>query len=304
MAEADTSSGRFWDILGKIATIFGIVPVFVAWWYGETFAAKLFAIYITMLNLTLILHVAYLHREGRYRYAAAVTYIHGINHKIRDYTTALSLKLKSTGLENSDLTEPYGIQMHVLLDQVAAAFTEITGKRCSACVKELRSDLTLKTISRDTQSINERPIHQPPHPLNKDTPCLEVFYQPKKFVRYYICRHVPRAWRNKKFKSASIDPNDKPPAVRKIWFLYYCKYWPLKFKSCLVVPIRYVALKEGSSKNSAHCWGFLCIDSEETRVFRHEHWRMAAAFADILYVYSFQIDAILNSGTIKAAPQK
>jgi hypothetical protein len=295
---------RFWDFLNKIAILCGIIPIFVTAVATQPWLPRIYAFYVCGLNCSLVCYVAYVHRRKHYRYAQVVPFIHNLNHAIRDRVVALQKKAAAGKLSSEDCDELSSERIKTLLDCVSIAFTRLCGVQCSVCIKQLQPNRELLVIARDSQSAVGRPIGIPAHSIDDDTPCQKL-YSPDEPTSYYLCNDVVGLWKRdpQLFRSPSFKTyGAKPPDVVEICGIRWAKHWPLRFKSCMVFPIRYTPLPDRSGSTPPHkvpgdYWGFLCIDSEHKDVFDKASWTVGAACADALYLYSSSTYAILDAET-------
>lgn len=293
---------RFWGFLNKIAIIAGIAPILVSSLISQPKLPLIYAIYICGLNLSLIGYVAYMHREKKHRYADIVQFLHRLNHAIRDKVVSLQIKQQKKTLQFSEYKDALeGASLSFLLDQVAQAYSRLNGVRCSVCIKEYLPDRKLRVIARDSQSAVDRPLQAVPHSIDDDTPCLKL-YDPAEPTRHYLCNDVIKAWKSQEYRSPSFQVySEKKPDVAEYGPFCLIKHWPLKYRSCLVLPIRYTPTEISGSNPPVRVapkyWGFLCIDSTHRGVFQKDSWEVAAMCADALYFYNSSINAIIESET-------
>lgn len=290
---------KVWATLAKTADVAGVlaflsisfsIPVF----FPADRVAQIYAYFMCGLNVCLILYIATISVRKRHRYADAIQHTHFVNHNIRDWLCRLR-RMDAAGSRPPDFGSDYHANTAKLLDQIADAFTQITGKRCAVCIKEMRPsmervpDAWLSVVHRDPLSQQTRGVCDginPPHQINHDTPC-HVIFTASHPDSTYLCNNVIAEWADGRYSSAAFHraPYNQPK-VTSFGSIRFARNWPLRYSSCLVAPIRCQTPSANGGKPGWDYWGFLCIDCPSRNVFdRETAWLLAGTFADVLYVY-------------------
>lgn len=277
------------EVLEKFAAILGVLAFFsVPYFFSHDSLLLVYQLYLCAINTGLIAYLAYVHRHKYRRYITIGDYLHFVNHNVRDWLYLLKKRTEAKALRDDDFGPDFRRNTVAMLDQIANAFSQLTGVRCSVCIKELRPQRKLKVVYRDALSDQTRSVRPEPepHPLERDTPCCALY---ETSIRHYGCNDVVKAWDDENFDSPSFDLHATKPKLTRLMGLRFVWQWPLKFRSCLVVPIRYTNCTNpplANGKGEWNYWGFLCIDSNHRNVFDYERmWPLAAAFADVIYIY-------------------
>ncbi|MES2739178.1 MAG: hypothetical protein V4672_22890 [Verrucomicrobiota bacterium] len=291
----------FWDIIGKVSGVLGIVSFFVSpFFIPQGYLPLVYAIYLCLTNAALVFYLFYVHRTKRHRYADIVEQFHFVNHTIRDWLHTLQHRLEHKQLRGEDFEAEFVKSVVSQLDQIANAFSHICGKRCAVCIKELLPGRQLKVAYRDSASkLRRGKYNNKPHPIEEDTPCHSL-YEPKEPTNHYLCNDVITEWDENRYNSPTFKNFANPKLIR-IGNFRFPRYWPLHYRSCLVVPIRFATCDLPPASGSTgqwNYWGFLCIDCGSRNVFdRSLNWLVAGTFADIMYVYFSATFAILDKFT-------
>lgn len=292
----------FWDIIGKLSGLLALISFFsVPYFIPKDKLSFVYAGYLCVVNISLVVYLLYLHRHKKHRYADIVEQFHFVNHSIRDWLHSLQGRVSSKTLRSDDLGADFDAQTIKLLDHIANAFSHICGKRCAVCIKEFLPERKLNVAYRDSGSRVKRGLHNtPPHAIEEDTPCYTL-YAPKQPTNYYLCNDVIARWDDDEYDSPTFRRFTEKPKLLRIGRFYFPIYWPLHYRSCLVVPIRYATCDMPPSAGSAHkwdYWGFLCIDCPSRNVFvQSVNWLVAATFADVMFIYFSRTFDILDKFT-------
>ncbi len=287
----------FSSIIGLVASPFfspnNTIPLF-------------YNIFLISLITLLLVYIFLKEKRKLNRYAQSVYYIHYVNHILRDYLAELHINVQDeidVGFDKIDNI------LQDVVSAIATCYSILTGKKCRCTIKELKDDLYIITIIRDNISkisarINDDQQDTIKHSLNENTDFYNLWYAINGCSRYYLSNNLVREWKNRRYKNSSFKVYDEPEVLSI--FGYQVAKWTLPYKSTLVLPIRYVSQfnpphnkeeKERSKRkhNNWNVWGFLCIDSNSRNVFDAEFApELGAAFADLLYIFYSQIDALLD----------
>jgi hypothetical protein len=227
------------------------------------------------------------------RFLPVAFYLHFVNHVIRDYVTQLL---------NKDASVPQlAPTIALFVDAVAECFSVITGHRCRCCIKAatvkdnseavkskrkksktVSQKVVAKVICRDSKTRDLQRMMQNDvereHILSENTDFTQIW---DKDERVYVCGDIPKAYANDEYINSSIDRSKVKINNRKV------TEWHLPYKSTLVVPIRSNFLfPKTKTGNCYECWGFLCVDSDETHVFDNPCLvELAGSFADLFFQF-------------------
>ncbi|MEQ8734707.1 MAG: hypothetical protein RIC29_07270 [Rhodospirillaceae bacterium] len=277
------------SIVGTLASVSALTLVFlnVDEWSNSTkdiiFISYLFSIIVFLIAYILIKEHKKLHR-----YAQAAFHCHYINHVIRDYLSDLRLG------RQCDLK----VNLIEILDSVSTCFSILTGRRCRASIKEVKSDLTIVTVSRDQLSPNISNLSVV-HELDENTDFHDIWYGVGGRIRYFLGNNLPTLWRDDQYKNTSFEIYGKPDKFNLLGFSFV-RHWNLPYKSTLVWPIRYIPdyqhwppPKPGLSHTNStvpddrdvpHILGFLCIDCVSASAFDDVYCpELGGSYADALY---------------------
>lgn len=238
---------------------------------------------ICVLLLVIFLFTYHFIRElsNEHRHAQAVIYLHYINHVYRDFH----------GEQPRPRLDDAKSFIEDVLNQISSCFTLVTGKACRVCLKELRSDLTLTTPFRCSRSQKTQPANdEQQHRLDQNTDFYNLWHAIEGCIRFYYSNDLPYDYRIRKYENSSFEKQGLPK-VRSVLGFSWISYWPLPYRSTLVLPIRYLKSFKpppvGSTKPTPgwNFWGFLCVDCNSRRVF-HDRLspELGLAFADLLWV--------------------
>lgn len=156
-----------------------------------------------------------------------------------------------------------------LCDSLVEVFTLLTNSPCSACIKIFKASspnvLVFETLCRDKSVSRERTLNDIrskeqniSHALDKNTAFSKAFHSNK---RYFLSNRLPFL---DGYDNTSFNLYGRPKGLNPITRM---RYWPLPYKSAIVVPITPAKI---TSTNS-DLIGFLCIDSPKMGVFRAEY---------------------------------
>lgn len=285
----------------RLAAVITIASFFtVPYLFSQGHLMLVYQVYLCLLNGILVVYIYFIFKNKRYRYAIIPEFFHFVNHNARDWLYLLHKRAQRNELRDDDFGTDFTKNTTEILDQIANAFSHLTGARCAVCIKQLGPNREVRVVFRDSLSAQKRKVTPPPaaHDIEKDTPCWSVYAKPKP-QRWYGSNNVPRDWYKQRFKSASFEHFEQEPRVAPFFGYHRPISWPLEFRSCLVVPIRYASCSTPpatSDDGEWNYWGFLCIDSRHRNVFDFDRmWPLAAGFADVLFIYFSRTFDILEN---------
>lgn len=250
--------------LASILTI--VVSIASALGYAfdaTTYASLIYSIAILAMLILCIIYIVYREVTAKHRFSEYVYYSHYVNHVTRDYMNI------SSG--DSDL-ESF---MSNVCDKIAECFSVTTAKKCFCVIKAIKNDEYGNLLVYEKYSDRAADTDKNPTKLDDWTSLSSIFHNHN--PRYYLCDDVAGAHKLHKYKSPKLRDYEYNASR---WFR---SGWPLKFRSTLVLPIRYGAGVDQDT--SPDYFGFLCIDCGSRKAFDHRyHPEMAAAFADLIYM--------------------
>lgn len=274
------------------------------------------SIALVLLVTSLLIHTYLNDRRKLHRYAQSTLYMHYVNHIIRDSLSAM---------EDNNFSDTKTM-LDEIVNSISNCFNLLTGKQCRCCIKELKDDLTVKTVVRDNISRKREHLcamqDREGHGLDDNTDFYNLWYSLHGCSRYFYCDNLINLWKTKQYKNSSFKILGKPRVKTYCGFMTFVADWKLPYKSTIVLPIRYFSEfsppttqpnEDSSPKQKADYphwkfWGFLCIDCNSRKIFDSEFSpELGGAFADILYIYLTQTKILLdkaNSGIIKSDVQK
>jgi hypothetical protein len=307
-SKPDLRQRNLWDFfnIGLIASIVTIVSALVGGLVSFFYSNYLVPSYVIFCISTVILACFYCYQSIKYcnnskelykqvidyceqcngvRFLPVAFYLHFTNHIVRDCVAKL--------LKKDDNVPQIGQTAELFVDAVAECFSVITGHRCRCCIKgAIVKDegqntkvkkkkiaprkVVAKALYRDTKTRTLQYIVQKEHVLSDNTDFAQIW---DKNEHVYVCNDIPKAYANDEYINSSIDKSKVKIVNGEV------TGWHLPYKSTLVVPIRSNFLfPKTNTEDSYECWGFLCIDSNETHVFNnHCLVELAGSFADLLF---------------------
>jgi len=244
-------------------------------------------VYLTFLSILVLVVLSYsyyLSRKKLHRYAQSVIFSHYASHIIRDALHAT----RTTKIEDTTIK---------VLNAVATCFSIITGKKCRACVIELKENYELKVMARDDISnISDKKVDKK-HYLDDNTDFKDLWYAKNGCSRYFLSNNLPSLWHEQKYKNSSFAQVGEPK-IKTILGYTHIYNWKLPYKSALVLPIRYISsfappINQNTKPQDPNWdyWGFLCIDCGSRNVFDDLYIpELGGAFADGLYTLYSQYE--------------
>jgi hypothetical protein len=193
---------------------------------------------------------------------------------------------------------------------IANCFSILTGKVCSCFLEEMkltqdRQKVEVVTALHDplandmTASIEN--AEQVKHYIDDNTAFKNLWYSINGCSRYYLNNDIKKSWKLQKYNDSyfKLEKIGKPRSITFFGF-HKITYWPLNYKSCLILPIRFVGNKKPPSSNLLEAdysnnkdwnfWGFICIYCNSRNVFNDRYApELGGAFADLLYIYLSQL---------------
>lgn len=214
-------------------------------------------------------------------------------------------------MENNNFSDTE-IVLQKIVDSISNCYSLLTGKQCRCTVKELKDDLSVRTVVRDTLSKNRMHLCQiqdkAEHHLDENTDFYNLWYSLYGCSRYFYCDNLINFYKTSKYKNSSFKILGKPEIIPILRFFSFVRKWRLPYKSTIVLPIRYFSefkppekpdkkLQNPQKQDYPHWkfWGFLCIDCNSRKIFDNEFSpELGAAFSDILYIYLAQTNILLD----------
>ena len=275
-------------LAGALASVAAVVFLFYSFDKLSSDIKSIFAMsYLFCIIVFLVSYLMIITQSRLYRYSQAVFHMHFVNHAIRDYLAALSVGKEDVNLK---------VALNQILDSIAACYSILAGRTCRVTIKELTPSLDVKTVARDTISASSAAgTSQIEHPLEKNTDFKNLWYCLDGASRYFHSNNLLRDWKAHKYLNTSFNIHGDPEVLNFFGMSMVTK-WRLPYKSAMVFPIRYVhdwtrwPLLPGVESRIVQdgppdVWGFLCVDSASTGVFKLPHAaEVGGAFADALYI--------------------
>lgn len=300
----DLVSYDFWLLTGRIsalASIFGfcfvIYPKLInsneALW-GVIFIG-ICLVFFFIDNFFYKKEIGILSRQAKY--SNAISYlnsgfapIHDLLRKAKNNFRDISWEEKDHAFEN-------------LCNNLVKAYTNITGNSCSVCIKVFEPDENIKsmnknphlikvmTINRDSESKEKRNFEKAKelnHYVAWNTDFFQIFENIGSLDgERFFCNELPYL---SEYYNTSFPLYDKnltykgfPSNMSKKDKL---KYWPLPYKSTVVVPI---CPHSGKTATLDETIGFLCVDSFKMNAFDKNHdYNILIGVADGIYYPLYQ----------------
>ena len=160
------------------------------------------------------------------------------------------------------------------MDELAKAFSIVTGTSCRACVKmiEISEDIDIKKIK--TEDIKVKTFCRTTgvktgedlHPIAYNTDFSELFNRPDK--RWFFGNDLPKLQQTQDYKNSADG-------------------WKERYRSTIVWPIRDY---DPQNTESPQLLGFLCVDSRSLTPFSEDFdYPLGAMVADVLRKYLLQV---------------
>lgn len=291
-----TGARDYFVLASAVASVISLIILFIS---SPDIKDQVLTVYIIALLTVCILYIFFRETRKRHRFSSSITYLHFVNHSVRDYLSLLSRGRKV----------PISVVLTEILDVIAANYSIVTGKPCRASIKDLNKNFEVLTTSRDSISrIHNLPNSGVRHKLSENTDFDELWYGKNGHVRTFIENDLLSRYRRGEYKNSSFKTYGEPvcnPVSNKII------KWTLPYRSTIVWPIRFIenydewpprnkkkhkkSIIQGSDSDP-HFWGFLCIDCESRNIFDEFYaLELGSAYADVLYILLTQSKEIANS---------
>ena len=286
---------RIFNLVGAAASIIALLFVFFSIDKISNDTKMIFALtYQFLIIVFLVGYLLVVTQRRLYRYAQAVFHLHLVNHVVRDHLAAL--ELGKTGSELSD-------SVAQILDSIAACYSILTGQACRVSLKEITTDFQINTVRRDALSAASVAARgNVPHSLEGNTDFYNLWYSLDGCSRYFHSNNLTKDWKARKYENTSFNVYGVPE-IKSFFGITWVSGWKLPYKSTMVFPIRYVHdstkwpilpgnVEATSLDEMPQVWGFLCVDTASTSVFKLPHAaEVGGAFADSLYVlFTFSLE--------------
>jgi hypothetical protein len=267
------SSGKWFNLAANAASVFGlVVTLFVALRWDAT---ALLLIYVCGLSASLLWR--YVRQERWARYAEVQSVLERVYKHVDDSTDYL---LFADNLAASTQS------LKASLDEMANAFTLVTGAPCRVCIVETYLDSgpsgsgTLDWYARVLwRSHVDRAEPGDPHLVSKNTDFLATMstalpYFSNDLIRAYWDRHYD----NSKWTESAVRSGD------------------VEYFSAIVLP---VTIEAHELTQAPRVIGFVCVDSRRRRAFeKYADVAMGACYAHAVYpVMRKMLDAGQLPGT-------
>ncbi len=297
---------KIYTIIGTTASLLAIFLGFVFGREGKIFSEYVFEIFLCIIVLLLIGYIYIRERLKLHRYAETVYFVHFVNHLIRD-TLAYIQNNKPQDIDN---------RIQEILFAIATSFSILTGKTCTCVLEEMRptNNGSFEVVSVNKDFLADDVIDRMSkrdnfkHYIDDNTDFKNLWYSINGCSRYYLCNNVRKEWKARKYQHSYFKIKDvgEPELVTFLGLFSFVTRWPLNFRSCLILPIRFIGDAEppvsGSNSgkstngNGWDFWGFLCIYCNSTKVFNHRYGpELGLSFADLLYVFLNQLKKQISS---------
>lgn len=287
---------RIVEVFGALASILSLTLGFYVWNELERDEKYIYSLgYFLFIILILLIYILIRELNKTHRYSESVFYMHFVNHVIRDY---ISEKDKGSTKRRQEVLAD-------ILDAIAACFSVVKAKYCSASVWELVDSegfphkFLVQPIARDglAQRVNYSAPADVEFLLESNTEFRDIWYGTNNCIRYYLEGDISKAYRQRRFESSRLEYIKSQNGIA---FLLHKKagFWPLPYKSTIVAPIRCfnnysswfdpretAQRQKGTADDENHFWGFLKIECSSSNVFDTTHApEVLGAFADALYI--------------------
>ena len=291
------------QICAGIASIVGIVAAPQIW--PNDIVAIIYAFFVGLLLFLSLGYIYLIHSRKLHRYAQAAAHWHHVNHKVRDDLAILANLAKKNELSKEIVRTRVSNTVNDILYAISACFSIITSAHCSVCIKEITEDkgvMYVKTFERDPIARENRERFdnsRQRHPLEENTDYNVLWYCEPGYHKNFICNDLKRRWKVGEYKNTSFNLYGKRPKRDTVLGFTVTRNWNLPYRSAFVIPIRYVEPKvdppPNIDKDKWYYYGFLCIDCNSTKVFDKRRCPdVGGAFADILFIYFWQVDRMLD----------
>lgn len=224
-----------------------------------------------LLIILFLLLAGFIYREftsGRkYRIAHSISYLHNAIHIIRDSWQKIFPERDGKKDLDKENAKEY---IQKSLDEFEKFFSTVTGSPCRTCIKTIVDFSTLKveTFARSTSStrisVNKDTADDN---VNNNSEFYELLANKKRFW------HVDDVDSEKNYQNSHLEINSKKKKSKQ-----------LGYKTTFTWPIR--KIKHGLSGNDdkLEIYGFLCVDSKVSGVFKERYdFDSGALIADFYY---------------------
>ena len=282
------SLDRIFSYLGTLATVIALIasPLIIE---DPSHVSYIYLIFLSILVIVLIAHAVMVEKRKLHRYAQTVLHTHFAQHVVRD---------SISGLVNSNRVN-LEMTTEKVLDAIANSFSITSGKTCRASIIDIDDEFELSVVARDTLSSIGAVPRTKKHTLEENTDFRNLWYSINGCSRYYLNNNIVKSWIEQNYRNSCFAEH-KDPEIKSVLGITFVKGWPLKYKSALVLPIRYISEfvpPKEENKKEAHWkyFGFLCIDSISKNSFDERYApELGAIFADMLYTYFSTTDFLLD----------
>ena len=288
------------DFFNIICGFCSAVSLGLAFFYPEQHN-NIFSYYLVTISLLIIGYHVYQVRTKDDRLKSGIIYAHYVSHLIRDYLADLDTdKSKSAATVTKELNE----LIANILESVSECFSVVTGRKCRVTMKGMctndtpnSNDYIIWDIRRDKMSkgnydkklkgnnLNPKTIK---HYLADNTDFRSLLDSEHQCARYFLCNDLESRWLMGDYDNSSFDIYGKPKTINLSGRRSQLIWWPLPYKSTIVLPVRYVPNDmrlSAQGSNLPTYLGFLCIDSKSKNIFDTVyHPELGGMFADSLYI--------------------
>jgi hypothetical protein len=222
-----------------------------------------------------------------YRYARKARYAEAL-----PYINRIFLEIEGVQLNAHASADEIERVLNIVVNQLAAAYSLVSGTKCSACVKNIENDPdtpvgsqirpVVNTLCRDDSSPKRWISSDVQHWLDQNTDFHTLHERagtPE--GTYFFENYLPllRDYQNTSFHIyKSRNPwNTNLPIVADV---FRNAFWPLPYRSTIVVPIQ----PRPTPRERNRLIGYLCVDSRSLGAFRLRHdVELMTGVADCLY---------------------
>ena len=239
----------------------------------------------SIILITISLYIYYFAKRISV-YARAMHYLHEALHYAKNEIYE-GYKNNNNKMSDEAFKEVY----NVILNRICLVFSMVTGERCRACIKTLRSDddtdpgsqkqlddigsYYVMTVARDPWSqidCKDADKISVKEPLLENTPFYELILNPS--LDCWIGNDLPNLFMERRFDTTSTSKYQRSISA------FPLRWWRLPYRSAIAWPIKYY-VPDGNSKIR----GFLTIDCDRKNAFRASiDQEIGGMIADFLFI--------------------
>lgn len=253
------------SIIASIATLLGFYQTY---YQDLNEQGKWGVIFLGIIALWFLFYNIYIVQK----YRKKVGYCEMFEELNIGFTTLHSLDRDDNELNAKEIRN----KLKTLCTNIANAFKEVKGHQIGVCIKVIafgkEGRAKVITLCRDEKSTQNRPIgknDKPEHWISENSDFNFIYENiaDDGSKGFYINNNLPFSY---DYSNTRLNGHKKwpPPKFPLLSWLLRLVFWPLKYRSTIVVPIIPLGI-DGRTKDKLR--GFLCIDSPRHFTFNEQY---------------------------------